>query len=912
VTLLGRRSELDTIARFLDLSAAGPPVLVVEGESGIGKSVLFDEAVAQSVERNFQCLIARPTRSESKLAFVGLADLLVDQHGLLRALPLPQRAALEAALLLRAPTEVPPEPRAIGTAFLTLIQEAIRTGPVLVAIDDAQWLDSASASAVGFAARRLQTGTVRFLTSARREEGTLPAWVGELVGDRLSVGPLSVGAIHALLSARFDLTLPRSVLVRVHEASHGNPLIALELGRALSERGMPEPGRPFDLPDDIDELLHARLVRMPAATSDVLALVAGAASPTLELLAMAGIDDPPVSLQPAVAADIVSSDGGRVRFTHPLLESAVYRHLGAAQRRAVHRRLAEATTDAEQRARHLALAAEGPDSAVADALDQAAELAENRGALSAAADLTDLALQLSPPNDSQIVERRLQAARRHFAAGDVPRSRALAQELVDTLPAGVERARALIVLAEAWSGFHDKMKPLRERAVVEAADDDRVLAPALRNLAQFDFVTGNPALALNLAQQSVAAADRTGDPRHIVPSLSWLAFLEVWKGSVTPGLLDRAFELQPRAGYLRIYQNPLTVEGVRLTQLTDDLEGALATLSQADATFRDHGDEEARGVVLAHIVEVEIRRGELERAAGLASEAHEIRQQFGLGTGASLYWVALTAALLGEVDAAREAAEEGSRECRRVGYKLFEIRNQRVLGFLAVSQGDFARAASILEPLPGSLADLGYGDVNLLQVLPDAMEALVGAGKLQAAQDQLDRLEEIARTLGIASAQFRAARARGLLAAAKRDYWAAAAAFDEALVAHERMPDPLERGRTLLAMGQTQRRAGERAKARESLSHARAIFDELGTPLWAAQAQAELSRVGGRTATGAARLTGAEEQVAQLVAAGHTNREVAAALFVTERTVETHLTSIYRKLDLRSRTELAHRMRDRT
>jgi DNA-binding NarL/FixJ family response regulator len=703
--------------------------------------------------------------------------------------------------------------------------------------------------------------------------------------------------------------LPRSVLVRVHEASHGNPLIALELGRALSERGMPEPGRPFDLPDDIDDLLHARLVRMPPATSDVLALVGAAAAPTLELLTTAGIDDPAASLEPAVAADIVTIDGGRVRFTHPLLESAVYRHLSEAQRRAVHRRLAEATTDAEQRARHLALAGDGPDSEVATALDQAAELAENRGALSAAADLTELALERAPPNDPSNPERQLQAARRHFAAGDVPRSRTLAQDLVDTLPAGAERARALIVLAEAWSGFQDKMKRLCARAAVEAAGDDRVLATALRWLAQFEFVTGNPLRAFDLARESVDAAERTGDGRLIVPSLSCLAFVELWTGHVQSGLLERAFELRPSAGYLRGYENPLTVEGIRLTQLEDDLEGALVTLSQGDATFRDHGDEEARGLMLFHLVEVEIRRGELQRAADLASEAHEIRLQFELGTGASLYWVALTAAMLGQVDAAREAAEEGSRECRRAGYKIFEIRNDRVLGFVALSEGDYGTAASILEPIPGTLAALGYGDVNLLQVLPDTIEALAGAGKLEAAEHQLHRLEQIARTLRSASAQVHAARARGLLAAANRDYAAAEAAFEEAFIAHERLPDPLERGRTLLAMGQTQRRAGERSKARVSLSHARAIFDELGTPLWAAQAQAELDRVGGRTPTGATSLTGAEEQVAELVAAGRTNKEVAAALFVTERTVETHLTSIYRKLDLRSRTELAHRMR---
>jgi DNA-binding CsgD family transcriptional regulator len=349
------------------------------------------------------------------------------------------------------------------------------------------------------------------------------------------------------------------------------------------------------------------------------------------------------------------------------------------------------------------------------------------------------------------------------------------------------------------------------------------------------------------------------------------------------------------------------MDGLRLMLIADDLNGARGRLTTAEATTRDHGDDEARVILLGHLADLECRAGRWDVAAEHAAEALELRRQFGFPTGSQLYFVALAAALRGDREAAEAAAERGAVECEETGYELFAVRNRHVLGLLALSGGDFSTASRIMTPLADRLAAHGYVGPAVLTVRADAIEAAVGAGDVDWARMRLAELEPSVEATGNALGQVRAARCRGLTATAVRDYPAARDAFADAVGAHERLPDPLERGRTLLALGQTQRRAGSRRLARASLEHALAVFDELGAGLWRDQAEAELSRLGGRTSDGRT-LTGAEERVAQLVADGKTNREVAAALFVTERTVETHLTSAYRKLGVRSRSELAQRL----
>jgi DNA-binding CsgD family transcriptional regulator len=901
--LLGREQELAAVGRFLITIEERPAAVLLEGEPGIGKTALVGHAVEEARQRRYRILEARPTSAESSLSFVGLTDLLSDAHPLFAELPLPQRRALEVALLLDESTDAPPDPRAIGLALLGLLRGLASSSPVLVAIDDLQWLDAASTGPLSFALRRVTKEPIGLL-AAMRAGADLPA--AELVrsvrGATLALGPLSVGAIHALLTERLQLSVPRSLLLRIHEACRGNPLFALEVARALRERGLPEPGQPFEIPGEAETLFAARLEQLPHDTLDALAVAATTAAPTLSVVSAVSAG----ALEPAIRADVIRLTGEGIHFTHPLLASAVYVRLDSTARRELHKRVASAVTNREERARHLALAAEAPDDNVAAALDEAAEQAARRGAPAAAAELAELAVKLTPEDHTdRLRTRRRLAAERQFLAGDVTRSHTILERLVDELPPGTERARALLQLAETHSGNVSAMLPLRKQAVAEAGDD-RVLAEALRKLAMTLYVSGDPVRGLARARAAVAAAERAHDVRALVPILATAAWLEMWSG-VKPSLLERALALEQQAGYLRFIESPSMVEGVRLMVLEDDLDAARVRLAAAEALARDHGDDEFRAVLLIHMALLECRAGHFDQAARYATESYDLRRQFGLGTGPHLYPLALAQALRGRAEEAEAAAERGRALCEQTSNELYTVRNLRVRGLLALSTGDSSTAVRILAPLPDRLATQGYRGANLLEVLPDAIEALIAVGELDRAAAQLEHLDATTGTLGTAYARARAARCRGLLAAAERDYDAALEAFDGALTAHERLPDPLERGRTLLALGQTRRRSGRRRDARETLRKALAILEEIGASLWAEQAHAELERLGGRRPSERT-LTGAEERVARLVAEGKTNREVASALFVTVRTVEAHLSSIYRKLDLRSRSELAHRL----
>jgi DNA-binding CsgD family transcriptional regulator len=241
------------------------------------------------------------------------------------------------------------------------------------------------------------------------------------------------------------------------------------------------------------------------------------------------------------------------------------------------------------------------------------------------------------------------------------------------------------------------------------------------------------------------------------------------------------------------------------------------------------------------------------------------------------------------------------------GGGVFTIQSESVLGFLELSVGDASAAARRLRPLPPVLERMGSGDPSVGRVLPNAIDALVQLGELDEARPLVDRLEAQGRRLGNPYGLSTGARCRGLLLAAEGDLDGAERAFAEALVHHERMPGGFERARTLLGLGSARRRAQRRRAARDALQEAAAVFESLGTPLWAGQARAELARIGGRAAATGDDLTPTERRVAELVATGRTNKEVAASLFVTDRTVESHLTHIYAKLGVRSRSELASR-----
>jgi predicted ATPase len=478
--LIGRQEELSRLAGFLANLAAGPRALLLEGEAGIGKTALWQAGLADAQGCGQRTLSCRPAGAEVKLSFAALGDLLAGAlQEALPALPGPQRRALEAALLLAEPEGEPPDQRAIGLGLLNVLRTLSLAGPVLVAVDDAHWLDQPSAAALGFALRRLATEPVGVLATVRLAGGEPPSVALDrwLPAERLRVGPLSLAAVHELLRTRLGASPSRPTLVRLHEAAGGSPFFALELGRALLEQGRePAPDEPLPVPAGLRALVRARLARLPASERQSLLAVAALSRPTVALAAAAagrgerGWAD----LERAARAGVIAYEGDRVGFVHPLFASTVYAEASPSQRRRLHRSLAELVTDGEERARHLALAADGPDLEVAATLDEAAATAHLRGAPGAAAALCEQAQALTPGDRSGERRRRsMEAASYHLLAGDTSRARVLLEGAVSSVAPGPERARLLQRLGQVH--YHEDSwataEELLARALAEAEDN---------------------------------------------------------------------------------------------------------------------------------------------------------------------------------------------------------------------------------------------------------------------------------------------------------------------------------------------------------------------------------------------------------------------------------------------------------
>jgi DNA-binding CsgD family transcriptional regulator len=737
---------------------------------------------------------------------------------------------------------------------------------------------------------------------------------------RLGVEPLPVGAIHELVRDRLGTVLPRPVLARVHETSGGNPYFALELSRALGGAQL-DAGDPLPLPVGLRDALSARLADLPAAAREALLVCSALTNPTEPLVAAALADGrrAALGLEAAAAARAVELTGNRVRFGHPLLASVCYSGASASRRRRLHRTLAEVVDDLEQRARHLALAADGPDESVARALDRGAELAWSRGAPEAAAELAEQALALTPSRNAGAAhERRLSAARYRFEAGDAARAVPLLEEALaeNGDRAGQQsdrRAETLLQLGSVKAQTEGLSAGIElYRRALEATRDDAVLsrtheALALAHADAFQLPHARPH-----AHAAIAAAERVGDSQLLVRGLAIAAWIETIGGSdAAEPLLARAVELETLEDAVWSPKPARMVRALRLlyTDRIDDARSALEELVAAAAALRAPAEQ----VFLSYLSLVERRAGRFGLALQRAEAAYTLAEQTGREwtKPLALHLEAQALAHLGRADDARRIAADVLVLAEETGqqYRLGLV-DQGMLGFLELSLGDSRRAVEYLDPAAELLHDLGADEPAVFTFLPDAVEALVEEGRLDRAAELLDRLEAPARRLQRGWALLAAARCRGLLAAARGDVGAAEAAFAESLAIHEGLPSPrpFELARTLLAQGRSARRAKRRAAARDELTRALELFDEVGAALWAERAATELARIPGRTG-GGEELTATERQVAELVALGHSNKEVAAKLFVTVRAVESNLTKIYGKLGVRSRTELASRLR---
>lgn len=908
VQIIGRREELLTLEAFLTDIPAGGQALLLEGDAGIGKTALWQEGLRAARERGVTVLRASPSSSEAQIAFAALGDLVDPVMGsALRQVVPPQRRALETALLLRESEGAPPDTRVLGLALLSIMRKLARERPLLVAIDDVQWLDASSAEVLTFALRRLEAEPIAVCMTVRGRQVEVPLALDRTFSDfrRLPVEPLSVGAIHRLLWGRLGLALPRPVLIRVHRTTGGNAFFALELGRALTDGTIDADSVDVALPKSLRAVVAQRLSALPGRVRETLVAVAALASPSVILMKPLGdtvVDD----LELAERQRVLEFDGDRIRFTHPLLAPACYEAMPLHRRRQVHERLADLDVDPEERARHLAIAAEGPNEDVAVALDAAAEHAASRGARQVAAELAERAVALTPPTEADgLNRRRITAATRCVHAGDIKKAEDLLQETANTADPGPLRAEALFHLAEVrgQGEGHRISIDLLERSLAEPDVDARQRSTILESLAWKASVSGDSRdseRALGWAKAGLALAEDLGDPEPLVESLTTVADVEFWRtGHIRRDLLDRAIEIHAQTGGEGDPRVTLAHQLGRADHFTE----ARAIWDELIAEARAQFSPSLR-TCLFFLARMEVGSGRWTETTRLCDEAMEVARQTG-----NEVVEPLSLMILAEVDAyrgderVRTSIPELLEIAESMGYGGATHRLHRALASLELSVGDAGASWQGLEPL---LSGLDWMDEVVGQLTGSVgIESLVSVGDLLEAERLLVLLEERASGADTALRAF-ADRGRGLLYAAHGDLERAIAALEAAAV-EPRPPqesNPFELARTLQLLGTVLRRAQHKRAARETLERSLAIFEALGARLWAEKARSELRRIGGRIASDS-ELSETERQIVELVVAGRKNREVAEELSLSPNTIAWNLSKIYRKLGVRSRTELA-------
>jgi DNA-binding CsgD family transcriptional regulator/tetratricopeptide (TPR) repeat protein len=907
-SIVGRDPELEAIELWV--SCRGPALLEIEGEAGIGKTVLWEEGVRRARDAGALVLVSRPAELETAVSYGALASLL--EPALDRAngsVPAPRRRALEGALRLRDVPVSRLDETSVALGASSVLRAVARTQRVVVAVEDVQWLDLSSRVALTYALRSLQPDDdVGVLLTGRLESGPRLDLLGTAVGathEVLRPGPLSLGALHRLVRERLGRPLSRPKLVRVHAASRGNPFHALELARVVCDASPGE--QALSIPASLGETLRTRIAALSRDARTLLLAVAAAGETDLDMVARAF---EPLDLNPpldeALEHGVLLTDRGTVRFSHPLLASTVYGDAPETARQRIHARLATLALTAEARARHLALAGVGPDESVAAALAEVAASACLRGARSAGAALFEQAVTLTPAEESEACTvRMIRAARAHFESGEADRARVLLEDAAGGESAARFEALCVLGMLEDETVGGDASLPIFGRVL--ASDDPLLRARAHRGLAQALAYVGDLERALGHADAAVCEAQRAADPAIAVYALAMQALIRKMAGRVDwREPLERGLALEARIDVpdLDGCASAFHADTLRLELELEDAR--LAYGSMLGRTL-ERGDVPTECWCQFGLASVEIAAGRWPEAAEHAEQLTDLAEQTRTFRLPALRTNAHLAVLQGSSERARALLATAIAEAEPSG-ELHNLRSaQQLTGLLELSLGDPAAALPPLRRAREIAEQMALGEPAMLTFLLDEVEAHALTGDAASAAAVLmafDRRCEPSTSPWISPL---ALRARGLVEAVVGDLETARATLEAAVAAENDVPLPLERARTRLVLGRVLRRLQHRARAQSELAEALARFETLGAPLWADRAREELARIGGRAASNDD-LTPTELRIAELVGGGMTNREVAATVFVTPKTVESALTRVYRKLGVRSRTELARRL----
>jgi DNA-binding CsgD family transcriptional regulator len=890
-----------------------PGVVLVDGPAGIGKTAVWRALVAEAHRVGWLVLACAPTESEGVLPFAALADLLRPLTNWVTELPRPQRLAAEVVLLSSESDEVVDE-RAIGAATRSLLEAAVAGAgvPVLVAVDDAPWLDPPSERALRFALRRLAAPIATLVTSRTDGSEPVPAPLG--LGDgpaagrltRIGLTPLGVGAVHHIVRARLDVSMSRPLLAQIARDAGGNPLLAIELARAvLRLPRAPLPGEDLPVALSMRQLLADALASLPAASRHAVRLTSLLTVPTLRDLTAAGVS--PADFDPAEEAGLLAVTPVGVEFAHPVYAAAVRAGIPPGVRRGLHRTLADAVADPDERARHLAKCTVTPDAAVAAELAEAADRQRARGAPAVAAELHERAAELTPAQATHDRgRRRLAAVRCRFDSGDYAAAGAAADLAAADLT-GELRAEALLLRAMvAWSADDLPGAVGAAERGLAAVRGDTLLAGRIH--AHLSLFQDAPDPARGHAEAAIALlSDSDGDRALVVASHLHLFYQEVRGGRpARTELLEQALELEG--------DEPSWLAGTVPAiwwKAVDEHDRARARLHGMLSRAAARGDEPWQHELLTHLGETELLAGRWTAAAEHIAAARELGEQLGTGLVGETWLAATLDAYRGRLDEAALVAEAGLRRADESGDAWCRRIHLQLAGFVALSAGRMSDAAAAFGDLVAAIGRSGLAEPLAQRFEPDWIEACIGAGDLETANVALRRLaERHARqprpwtTLGLARSRVLLDSATGV---------DPSAALSELHAARDAVPAdvvPLDRARCLLVAGRVLRRVRRKREARAALSAAAAEFTALGAAAFAERAAEESVRVGGRPAA-PLDLTATEEQVARLAAQGRTNRAIADALFISPKTVEANLARVYRKLGITTRAELGARMAGR-
>ena len=918
---MGRDDELARIDALLEYARSGvSSALILRGEPGVGKSALLRAASGRAL--GMTLLSATGIEAESELPYAGLSELLHPLFELLPEIPRPQAEALSVALALGPP--VATDPFAVSAATLSLLAAAADRNPILAVVDDAHWLDAASRDALLFAVRRLHADRVALLFSVR--EGEVAEFRPTGIPDLIVEG-LSADGSRRLIAQAFPGPVSAAVADQLQQATNGNPLAILESLQVLSSQqlaGVAPLDEPLPTGPAIQRSFERRVSGLPEETRRALLLVASSHSGSIDEIRRACCEVGTIltALDAAEVAGLVRNDGLRIGFRHPLMRSAVYHGASPPDRRAAHRALAAVLSEPKEkvpRAWHLAAAAQGEDENVAAALEEAAIEARHRSGLAAASRAFERAARLTPD-----AERR--AARLHeagtdaYIGGESQRGIALLDEALPLaagilLRAAISHSRAR---AEMWTG-----SPARAR---------QILLPAAQEIEATDPTTATLML-VDAATTTIQEGDVEGDFERTVNEAYRVAEEAYRVGLRAGGQAQAAaagaygkaligFRRPDESGARLAYR--LLVQSLEAIDERESLQLAVQLINSAQAFLYYEEFDRMRGPLerliaaaraasapgalpyaLGHLSELDFRMGRWAQAYAEASEAVALAIELGhtfslIYALACLAWIEAGRGLEVDCEAHVRQMVSVSPHAKMIvgGYAA------RIGGLLMLGFGRNEEAIKHLEPLSRLMRSGMIGAPFLFQETPDLIEAYVHTGRRDQAEATLAELEDQAQSCPGTWALAAAGQCRGLL---QDDF---ERAFSGALELHDRTTMPFERARTELCYGERLRRAKQRGDARDHLHNALQSFEAIGARPWAERARNELRATGEtvrRIPAAIDELTLQELQVALKVAEGATNREAGAALFISPKTVEAHLSRIYSKLGLRSRTELAHR-----